>query len=173
MKIFLTGDPHIGKSTMLNKLIENVQDKQGFVTNEIPNPDKPGSRAGFELIDSAGRTAILAHTNSQSPIRVSRYGVEIENFNTFIEPLQNFSPTQLLYIDEVGEMELHSSRFRDLVYTYLKAPNPFIGTVSNHIKDPLIQEIINNPQWQLFDITTDNRDLLLTQLQSDLKRAGY
>lgn len=173
MKVFLTGDPHCGKTTILRKLIDGIKNKQGFVTAEIPDPNIPGQRLGFELIAATGGKATLAHVNSQSSTRVSRYGVDVEALNTFIEPLKKFTPSQLLYIDEVGEMELYSDSFRDLVYSYLKSPNPFIGTVSNQVKDPLVWEIINNHEWELFDITPDNRDLLFSQLQGDIKRAGY
>lgn len=169
MKIFITGDPHCGKTTMLNNLIGPVKDKQGFVTKEIP--DGQGGRLGFELIDTSGNTATLAHIDNPSKIRVSKYGVDIPVLEKFIEPLFEIKPNQLLYIDEVGAMELFSAKFRQLVDSYLHSPNPFIGTVSNTVSDPLVTSIIKNPNWELFDIRPEIRDLLFSQLQGDIERA--
>lgn len=155
---------------MLRKLIDGIKTKQGFVTAEIPDPNIPGQRLGFELIAATGGKTTLAHVNSQSSTRVSRYGVDVEALNTFIEPLKNFTSSQLLYIDEVGEMELYSDSFRQLVKLYLRSPNHFIGTVSNQVSDPLIGWIIKDPSISLYDITPANRDLLFSQLQNDLMR---
>ncbi len=54
MKLLVTGEPHTGKSTLLKKLISNIPNKVGFVTIEIPDPDNPGMRLGFKLIDHNG-----------------------------------------------------------------------------------------------------------------------
>lgn len=166
MKLFLTGQPHSGKSTLINKLIKQVDNKQGFVTVEIPDLNNKGQRLGFELLDSMGRGATLAHVDTESEIRVSKYGVDIDSLEKFIEPLFKIDEVKLLYIDEVGQMELFSQKFKELVRHYLKSKNDFIGTISSVYEDELIDEIKKNPDVEILTITPENRE----HLYDDLKR---
>lgn len=166
MKLFLTGQPHSGKSTLINRLIQQVDNKRGFVTVEIPDQRNAGQRLGFDLQDSDGRTTTLAHVNNESEIRVSKYGVDVRALDDFIEPLFKTAEDTLLYIDEVGQMELYSKRFKELVRHYLNSTNNFIGTISSVYEDELIDEIKANPSIEIINITLENRD----QLYHDLKR---
>ena len=168
MKILLTGQPHSGKSTLLSRLIENIKDKQGFVTREIPDPSNPGLRVGFELVSAGGDTATLAHIGSDSDIRVSRYGVEIDKLNDFLRKLNKFTPTQLLYIDEVGQMQLNSEAFQSLVKKYIAAPNNYIGTITSVYNDEFVEQLKNNSEVEIIEVTSENRNRLFTELRSRL-----
>ena len=70
--ILLTGQPKSGKSTLLKKIIEDMQNKVGFVTNEILEME---GRIGFEIETSQGEKAIIAHIGLDTPNKVSRYSV--------------------------------------------------------------------------------------------------
>lgn len=165
MKILVTGEPHTGKSTLLKNFISNIPDKVGFVTLEIPDHNNPGMRLGFKLIDHSGREAILAHIDIQSDFKVSRYGVDIKALEEFIQPLFDFQTDQLLYIDEIGQMELYSEKFKFLVQKYVDSPNNFIGTLTKNYQDDLTEELKNNHSITIEEITVDNRDNLLSQLK--------
>lgn len=165
MKLLVTGEPHTGKSTLLKKLISNIPNKVGFVTLEIPDPDNPGMRLGFKLIDHNGREAILAHINIESNIKVSRYGVDIKTLDEFINPLFYFQTDQLLYIDEIGQMELYSEKFKLLVEKYVTATNSFIGTITKNYQDELTEELKGNKMINIEEVTINNRDSLFTQLK--------
>lgn len=165
MKMLVTGEPHTGKSTLLKKLISNIPNKVGFVTLEIPDPDNPGMRLGFKLIDHNGREAILAHVNIESDIKVSRYGVDIKTLDEFIHPLFEFQADQLLYIDEIGQMELYSEKFKLLVEEYINSTNNFIGTITKNYQDELTEELKSNKMINIEEITINNRDNLFIQLK--------
>ncbi len=165
MKILVTGEPHTGKSTLLKKLISNLPKKVGFVTLEIPDPDSPGMRLGFKLIDHNGREAILAHVNIESDIKVSRYGVDLKTLDEFINPLFEFQTDQLLYIDEIGQMELYSEKFKLLVEKYINSTNNFIGTITKNYQDELTEELKSNKMINIEEVTINNRDNLFIQLK--------
>ena len=165
MKILVTGEPHTGKSTLLKKLISNTSNKVGFVTLEIPDSDNPGMRLGFKLIDHNGREAILAHVNIESDIKVSRYGVDIKTLDEFINPLFEFQTDQLLYIDEIGQMELYSEKFKLLVEKYINSTNNFIGTITKNYQDELTEELKSNKMINIEEVTINNRDNLFIQLK--------
>ena len=69
MKMFLTGEPGIGKSTLIGSVLEKFTGpKTGFLTRERR---VDGERRGFELVSSTGVVATLASTDSDSAIKVS------------------------------------------------------------------------------------------------------
>src|SRR3954467_10914743 len=75
--LLLTGPPGCGKTTVLERVAEQLADLRlaGFLTLELR---EHGQRVGFEAVGLGGRRAILAHVQSRSPVRAGRYGVEPE-----------------------------------------------------------------------------------------------
>jgi nucleoside-triphosphatase len=151
VNIFLTGQPHSGKTTLLAKLLASKTDKYGFVTEEIPDPTEAGKRLGFDVIDHTG-------------LRVSKYGVNLEAFEAFLDPLFQIPPDKLLYIDEIGQMELFSDKFKTLVSRYLESERNFMGTISMVFDDPFIEKIRDNPNMKVIEVTPANRGNLLLEL---------
>lgn len=166
MKILLTGKPKSGKTTLLNKLLEDIKDKRGMVATEVL---EDGIRIGFNLQDDSGRTAILARTDRKTDTAVGRYYVDIPSLNVFIEQLFNIVPGQLLYIDEIGHMQLYSGEFQKLVRSYLNAPNSYFGTISSIYAHPFIDEVESRSDILLCTITPENRDAMFVALSSALK----
>ncbi|MFZ2126420.1 MAG: nucleoside-triphosphatase [Candidatus Microsaccharimonas sp.] len=165
MKIFLTGEPHSGKSTLINKILSHFDDKIGFVTNEVL---ENGERKGFELTSSIGVKAMFASTEYTSAIRVSKYGIEISILDKFLEGLPLINQSALLYIDEVGQMQLHSDTFSKIVDDYISAPNNFIGTLSKVYDHELIQKLRQNSEIEVIEVTPENRDVLENVISSKL-----
>ncbi len=161
-KIFLTGLPHCGKSTLLEAIISQIPKKQGFLTREIK---EAGSRTGFRIVTASGDNGTLASIHSTSPIRVSKYGVDIPRFEAMLSPLFSFEKKDLLYIDEVGQMELYSDRFQELVRNYLEEENPFIGTLSAVYDHSLIQEIKQRDDVKIMEVTKENRDTFREEIE--------
>jgi nucleoside-triphosphatase len=165
MKILLTGEPHSGKSTLINKILKHLDRKVGFVTNEIL---KDGQRIGFELEASSGERATIAHTDYDSEIHVSKYKVKPIILDEFVQSLPRIDQQSVLYIDEIGQMQLFSNSFRELVKEYINAPNDFIGTLSKVHDDELIRKLKNDPNIEIIEITTDNQNSLEDEISSKL-----
>jgi len=162
MKIFLKGQPRSGKTTLIAKLLSHVKSKQGFVTEEIK---ENGQRVGFKLVAADGREAMLASINHRSPFQVSRYFVDVAALDKFIEPLFKFEPDQLLYIDEVGQMELFSDNFKKLVNRYLEAGNNFIDTITSVYSDDFVDKVKTRKDIKILEVTPENRDVLAVNLR--------
>ena len=154
MKLLLTGEPRSGKTTLLENFITAIPDRQGFLTKEIK---ENGERVGFELVSSHGQSMTLAHVNSTSQLRVSRYGVEIEQLDKFIAALPKIHPGKLLYIDEIGQMELFSDAFTSLVESYLQADNPFVGTISWVYSNEFTEAVLTRDDVIVLKIDAENR----------------
>lgn len=153
--ILITGMPRSGKSTLLNKVIANFDNKVGFVTNEIR---ENGERVGFEFVTNTGEKSILASKKIETDFKVSRYFVNINNLSIIIPKVYNFENDDLLYIDEIGQMELFSENFKRLVQKYLDSPNICIATISKIYNDDFIEEIKKRGDIILIEITEENRN---------------
>lgn len=166
MKILLTGVNRSGKTTLLTKLLEGIENKRGMVAVGVL---QDGERIGFDLQDDSGRTAILARTDQPTDTAVGRYFVDTASFDTFIEPLSKYAPNQLLYIDEIGQMQLYSEKFQKLVQLYLNAPNDYLGTISSIYEHSFINEVKSRSDILLCVITPENRDVMFVALNSALR----
>ncbi|KAF4716863.1 hypothetical protein FOZ62_025316 [Perkinsus olseni] len=90
MKYLITGAPGVGKTTLCEKVLEELQKAgvacQGFMTKEVRNPETR-SREGFDLISLDGRIHVpLARIGYPGP-KVGRYGVCIDDFERSALPL--------------------------------------------------------------------------------------
>ncbi len=112
----LTGKPGTGKTSLIKQAIAGMGGKAGgFYTEEIRTQ---GVREGFRLVTLDGEDAILAHVNTRSPYRVSKYGVDIGAIERIGVPALHKAAQQcdLVVIDEIGKMELFSAKFREAVF---------------------------------------------------------
>lgn len=153
--ILITGAPKSGKSTLLQKLISSTPNKVGFVTPEIR---ENGERVGFAIETSHGEKVVLAHVNINSSYKVSRYGVDVPNFERAVQSVSDFDDANFLYIDEIGQMELFSDEFKNLVVKYLGSPNKCLATLTSVYEDEFITEIKNRDDVIIVEITPENRE---------------
>lgn len=153
--IFVTGMPGSGKSTLVQEVILKCADKVGLLTAEIR---ENGERKGFMIESSTGQKSTLAHVSFNTPFRVSRYGVDVSNLNSILPDLSNFDKEDILYLDEIGQMELFSDKFKDLVVKYMNAENIFLATLSKVYQDDFTKSLIDRDDLLIVEITKENRN---------------
>ena len=156
-KIIITGLPRSGKSTLLHKIVSQIEkeDRRGFLTLEVNAGDE---RTGFEIITDDGRRQMLASVDITSSYKVSRYHVDLAGFEDIIRPLFAYRRGQLL--------ELISERFQTLVHAYLDSPNTFLATMSAVYDHRLINDIRSRKDVIILDITQENRDQRYSEIRS-------
>lgn len=169
MKILLTGLPKSGKTTLLTELVKEVKLKRGLMAKEEVSE---GRRTGFNLIDQLGHTAALARTAPPTDYPVGRFYVDLKSLNDFIDLLTDFTPNELLFIDEIGQMQLYSEKFRKLVSSYLASENDFIGTISAVYGHPFIEEIKSRSDIFLCHVTPENCQELKAALVEAIANRG-
>ena len=153
--ILITGPIRSGKSTVLRGVIEKFDKKVGFVTEEVI---KEGKRAGFEMKTSFGDKKVLAHIDLKTSFRVARYFVDINNLEKVVKDILSFSDSSLLYLDEIGQMQLYSNRFKALVTKFLDSSNVCIATISAVFDDNFINEIKKREDVILVKVSPENRE---------------
>ena len=125
----LTGRPGTGKTSLIKQAISGLQIKVGgFYTEEIR---VGGIRCGFRLVTLDGERGILAHMDIQSPYRVGKYGVDIDEFERVgVASLERAAKeSRLVLIDEIGRMELLSPTFKELVLKIVNGGKRILGTI--------------------------------------------
>jgi nucleoside-triphosphatase len=166
--LLITGRPASGKTTLIRRLAERLSDLDpvGFYTTEIR---EHGRRVGFELVSLHGKRQALAYFDIRSPYRVSRYGVDIERFETFLASVPfSASGTRLVIIDEIGKMECFSERFRGIVREVLDSDTPCLATIAAK-GVPGIEQIKARGDVRLIEVTRTNRDELVPALEIEVR----
>ncbi len=106
----ITGDPRIGKSTVVMRIAEELKKRSlkvgGIVSKEVRNNNR---RTGFEFIDlTTNERMILASTVGSGP-RVGRYIVNLDGCifasKRLISAIGN---SDVIICDELGPMEFKS-----------------------------------------------------------------
>ena len=155
--LFLTGEKHIGKSTLLRALLAQ----------------KCGTPGGFLTV----RTLV---NDAQYGVYLLRPG-EVPNDNNFLflcghtaDP-QRFNelgcaalrvPADYILMDELGPNEALASDFQAAVLTALDGPVPIYGVLQK-ADSPFLQAIAAHPDVLVIEVTLENRDALRQTLKID------
>ncbi len=159
----LTGRPGTGKTSLIKQAVAEMKGKAGgFYTEEIRNH---GVREGFRLVTVDGNSAILAHINSHSQYRVSKYGVDVDSLERVgVSALQQATEQyDLVVIDEIGKMELFSTKFRLAVLEIIDGGKRLLGTIMLS-PNPWADAIKHKPQVNLLTVTRANHHQVLDEL---------
>lgn len=165
----LTGRPGTGKTTIIREALSVIQVKKGgFYTQEIK---EQGIRIGFSINTIDGRKSILSHIDFPKNKRVGKYGVSIENLdNTGVMSVEKaIADSDLVVIDEIGKMELLSSRFRKAVLNALESNKCILGSIML-ASNPFADDIKRHRSVRLFTVTSDNRERVLQDLIQCINR---
>lgn len=165
---FLVGRPGIGKTTLLRRVAQRLGAVRvgGFFTQEVR---EAGGRVGFRVETFSGLSGILAHTSRREGPQVGKYRVDVVAFERVgVGGLENaVDEADVILIDEIGKMELHSERFRKAVLSALDSAKPVLATVMAH-SDPFLDALKARSDVRVVEVTTENREHLAEELAAQL-----
>ena len=159
--LFITGSPDTGKTSVLLKTIAVLKARGcsvgGMVSREVRTC---GARVGFEILDlSSGRRGWLAHVNQKHGPRIGKYRVNLEDLdNIGAEAIASaVENADVVAIDEIGPMELHSERFKEAVKKAVESRKLVVGTVHWKARDELIERVKAREDAEIYRVTYENR----------------
>ena len=170
--ILLTGEPNTGKTTVMKHLINIIGKRRcgGFYTSEIL--DENNNRIGFNTRTLTGKQFLLAHVDIESEYRIEEFKVNLKDVEDIaVQEILN-NDKEFLFIDEIGMMQLYSTRFMDAVET-LSGSAKTIATISARDND-FTRKLKNAPGNKVFFLTLENRNdmpfVLAEEIFKDDKR---
>jgi nucleoside-triphosphatase len=172
--IFLTGQPGVGKTTVLLQVLKELSDlgykAGGMVSREVR---EGGIRVGFEIVNvQSGRKGWLAHVNQPTGPQVSKYRVNLNDLaEVGVKALSEAAANpelKFIVIDEIGPMELFSVDFKKAVKNAVEAGKPLLGTIHYRARDELIDFIKSRPDVKIVEVTYANRAMIHKVVIDDL-----
>jgi nucleoside-triphosphatase len=166
-RILLTGPPQCGKTTVIQRVVADFFGRAaGFYTREVK---ERGRRVGFEIVTLTGESVLLSHVDFPGPLRVGKYGVNLDNFHRVALPALELAPdVDLIVVDEVGKMECLSAKFVAALEHLWKQPVALVVTVAAK-GGGLIAALKAQPDKILLTVTPANRDALPARILELLK----
>jgi nucleoside-triphosphatase len=162
--LLLTGNPGVGKTTVLLKTVEALRARGysvgGMISREVRSC---GERVGFEVLDlSNGRRGWLAHVNQPSGPRVGKYSVNVSDLDrvgaeAIVKAVEDYD---VICVDEIGPMELFSEKFKNAVRRAVENEKLVVGIVHWKAKDRLIDEVKTREDSEIIVVTMENRSTL-------------
>jgi len=166
--LLITGKPGVGKTTLIKKVGVKLREAKpnwyiaGFYTNEIR---QNGLRIGFDIHTFDGQRGILARSNEpqfKSKLRVGKYSVNLTDLDKLVVPLL-YKSSDILVVDELGKMELFSSRFRKAVLFAFDNQPRILATLPSY-KNPFLVSIRNRPDVHIWELTRSNQGQILKEI---------
>ena len=158
MKLFLTGKPRCGKSTVIAKVIEILK-RKGLKVGGFLTPEKRvgNKRIGFSVKDIySGSEGVLASVEQKTGLVVGKYRVNLEGFESIAMPALEFAlkNCDLVCIDEIGKMEWFSSRFREKIREVLASDKTVVAVVHREFAGEF------KKYGEVVEVTIENREHL-------------
>jgi nucleoside-triphosphatase THEP1 len=144
---------------LIEKIVQQInRPSTGFFTRELRDR---GRRVGFSITTLDGKRGTLAHMDIQSPVRVGRYGVNLEDMDTIGVPsMIPENENVVVVVDEIGKMECYSVLFREALTKVLDSPNPVVGSIA--LKgNAFIAAVKKRQDTLVITVSEKNRDVLV------------
>lgn len=163
MRLFLTGNPGVGKTTLIRAVAGRLEGITcaGFYTEETR---QSGQRTGFKIVTLDGQEGSLATLGRQKPT-VGKYSIHVEEFEKLVLPHLDpvRTPADLLVIDEIGKMELLSHQFRTRIIELLAQRTNLLATITKK-GNGFVDQIKRRSDVEIIEVTRKNRDELPEEL---------
>lgn len=169
MNIFLTGEIQIGKTMIIEKVIQSLNlNYGGFKTYFGPDRKLP-----TRLLYMNSITEPYIYNKKYGIVQISEFAKPeiIDNrFNSYGSKLikEAIENKELIIMDELGRFEKDSLEFQEQVFRAIESKTPVLGVIKLDFQG-WVDKIRNHPNVELIFVTKDNRDDLPILIKEKLE----
>ena len=185
-KIGITGLPNVGKTATLAAICRKLERDDFIVGGMITRayrPDPNGDRIGFYVENwETGDKEVFSSKEFANKEGCERNKTETDDGMYYVdtEVLDRIGvasiresmmdeEVDIIIIDEVGKMEMHSEQFVKAVGEALDCPKPVIMTLHKKSRNPLLQDLRRRDDVRILEVTDVNKNLLPYKIEKLLK----
>lgn len=162
--VFLSGPPHIGKTTALLRVVESFPvDWAGFITKAVLQQNL---KIGLEIVTSGGsrhRVASRTQTGRQAPYTLH----ESELTDALNMAFSNRSEDSFVYLDEINSLFCQSGVFINEL-SRLLGSRCVVAVVARK-GHPILQDLWKRNDIRAFDLDAAQRDTIPGEIAEYLK----
>ncbi|MEM4819101.1 MAG: nucleoside-triphosphatase [Nanopusillaceae archaeon] len=155
MKIFISGNPRSGKTSLIKKIIYDFGKENffGFYTEEIAENRE---RIGFKIVTTFEKEYLLSRKDIKTNYRFGKYFILKENLDEISKIiLENLDSNKekIIVVDEIGPMEFYSEFFVKLTERIIREDFNVLGVVHRKFLH-LIPNYIwleRNRWWEIYE----------------------
>jgi nucleoside-triphosphatase THEP1 len=162
MNIILTGEHNVGKTALVNEVLDEIDVKSGGITCKAHD-----DRIIVEDISKQQASTLASKDREEGP-DVGEYSVQMDGLNTLARnAIENaILEDELVVIDMVGKMEMHSAEFREAVNEAMRASADVIAVVEK----PYVHQF--EDIGTVIELNTDNREEVKQRILDLLDGSG-
>lgn len=168
--ILLTGDIQVGKSTIIQKILHELDISAGGFRTIWGDPFFDGRSDLFLLgigeVPSPERIAATRHGHGCG---ITAFPEIFDTVGTHL--IDEASSSSLIIMDELGFLEKDAEKFQRAVLSALTSSIPILGVVRN-MQNPFLDRVRAHPDVDVIVVTEENRDELYCRLLERFKK-GY
>lgn len=153
--LFIVGVAGIGKTRLIRDVTVNRKEViGGFYTEPIM---LGRIRRGVRMFTFDGQERMLAQKGLKSNLSLGKFGLDLNALENVGVPALKLGmmTKQLMVIDEMGMLEVHSERFKATLQEVLHSDKPVLGTIRPDAK-PYLETLKKLPDTQVIVLTRSN-----------------
>lgn len=160
--VFITGEKQIGKSTLIKKVIQEMNLKpSGFVTLPYEINQKNKGHYLHSLVDSGEYENDIPISIKHRKEAVLPVPWTFDVFGTYVLQKSRTDASTSILMDELGVLEESAEHFKAEVFACLNCHKRIVGIIKkaeshflNHIRereDCLVLELANHNRWEIYN----------------------
>lgn len=170
----LVGPPRSGKTTVVKRVVRRLE-TNGYRVGGVYSPERrrDGERVGFDIVDVAtGESRTLAAVDRQEGPRVGKYRVDVAAVDAVSATVfqRAVGAADVVVVDEIAPMQLHSDRFVEGVRGALDADAPVLAAV-HESAGGVVETVKARADTERHEVTTGTRETLPATLADRFRRA--
>ena len=163
--IILCGRRHVGKTTIINRLMQELTiPVYGYQTSTTVT-DEDGTHHIY-MYPAGHVDGQMSDANHVGDCRMKVLNLNRDAFETLgVKFIKRAKPDGIIVMDEIGFMEIGAEHFCDAVLKALDGDIPVLATVKDtELGSEFLDRVRKHPNAEVYMLTAENRDAIYEEL---------